>query len=352
MKTGFNGTFVISWSQTDIDGQHAPPVTDLNVGTAWSWTGEAVRVDGPSGVLPLRASIGETDIRSRAALTVRRLLASAQLDTRRMDAPVLHEPLFDDSFRVTNGFDIWTVTLIHTGPNRNPLCMFLNEIPPRKTELWVVDRRIDETLRRAAAPAQGGVVCFTPGTLIMTPDGARDVATLSEGDFVQTADNGRTEVLWLGQRHITGARLKATPSLMPVRLRAGALDKDVPDAGLLVSPDHRIVLRGDRALALYNTDEVLVTARDLVNDHSIIRDHSQTNVTYIHMMLPSHQVVFANGVATESFHPASAQVSAMDVDQRDRMFDRLPDLRDNLHNYGAFARRILSDSEAAILQHA
>jgi hypothetical protein len=89
-----------------------------------------------------------------------------------------------------------------------------------------------------------------------------------------------------------------------------------------------------------------------VNDHSIIRDHSQTSVTYIHMMLPSHQVVFANGVATESFHPVSAQVSAMDVDQRDRMFDRLPDLRDNLHNYGAFARRILSDSEAAILQHA
>ena len=53
MKTGFNGTFVISWSQIEIDGLQGMPVTDLIVGTAWSWTGEAVRVDGPSGILPL-----------------------------------------------------------------------------------------------------------------------------------------------------------------------------------------------------------------------------------------------------------------------------------------------------------
>ena len=352
MKTGLMGTFVISWSQTDIDGQHAPPVTDLNVGAAWSWTGEAVRVDGPNGILPLGASQGETDIRNRAALTVRRLLASAQVDTRRMDAAVLQEPLFDDSFRVTDGFDTWTVTLIDTGAGRNPLCMFMDEIPPRTQDLWVVDRRIETTLRRFVEPAQGGVVCFTPGTMIMTPDGACDVARLSEGDFVQTADNGRAEVLWLGTRRVTGARLQAVPSLTPVRLRAGALDQDVPDAGLLVSPDHRIVLRGARARTLYNADEVLVTARDLINDHSIIRDHSQREVTYIHMMLPSHEIVFANGVATESFHPASAELSAMEDASRDRMFDRLPDLRDSVHNYGDYARRVLSDSEAAILQHA
>lgn len=230
--------------------------------------------------------------------------------------------------------------------------MFMDEIPPRQTDLWVVDRRIDTTLRRAATPEQGGVVCFTPGPMIMTPDGARDVASLTEVDFVQTADNCRAEVLWLGQRRVTRARLKAVPSLTPVCLRAGALDKDMPDAGLLVSPDHRIVLRGARARALYNADEVLVTARDLINDHSIIRDHNQREVTYIHMMLPSHEVVSANGVATESFHPASAELSVMENVQLVRMFDRLPELRDCVHTYGDFARRMLSDSEAAILQHA
>uniref|UniRef100_UPI004047EFCA Hint domain-containing protein n=1 Tax=Yoonia sp. TaxID=2212373 RepID=UPI004047EFCA len=351
MKTGFNGTFVISWSQTSIDGQFASPVTDLSVGTAWSWTGDAARVDGPSGILPLGVSEGEANIRKRAALTVRRLLTSAQIDTRKLDAAVLQDPLFDDSFRVTDGFDVWTITLIDTGAGRKPLCMFLDEIPPQGCDLWVVDHHIKATLRRTDHTHPGGVICFTPGTMIMTPDGVRDVACLSEGDHVQTADNGSTEVLWLGQRRISGARLQAIPALTPVRLRAGALDKDVPDAGLLVSPDHRIVLRGPQARALYNCDEVLVTARDLINDHSIIRDHSLREVTYIHMMLPQHEVVFANGVATESFHPAAAELSAMDEIEEGRLYDRLPDLRGDMQNYGAYARRVLSDSEAAILQY-
>lgn len=278
-------------------------------------------------------------------------LVATPLDTRKMDAAVLQEPLFSVAFRVTDGFNTWTITLIDTGANCQPLCMFLDEIQPRKTPLWVVDRRIDMALRRAVAPEQGGVVCFTPGTTILTSDGPRDVASLVEGDFVQTADNGRAEILWLASRRITGARMKAIPSLTPVRLRAGALDKDVPDAGLLVSHDHQIVLRGSRAQTLYNAEEVLVTARDLINDHSIIRDHGQREVTYIHMMLPKHEVVFANGVATESFHPASAELTMMDENQRDRMFDRLPNQTGGVQNYGEYARRVLSDSEAAILQH-
>lgn len=203
-------------------------------------------------------------------------LAATPLDTRKMDAAVLQEPLFSDAFRVTDGFNTWTITLIDTGANCKPLCMFLDEIQPRKTPLWVVDRRIDMALRRAVAPEQGGVVCFTPGTTILTSDGPRDVASLVEGDFVQTADNGRAEILWLASRRITGARMKAIPSLTPVRLRAGALDKDVPDAGLLVSPDRQIVLRGSRAQTLYNAEEVLVTARDLINDHSTIRSFATT----------------------------------------------------------------------------
>ncbi|MDG1376846.1 MAG: Hint domain-containing protein [Yoonia sp.] len=349
MKTSFIGTFVISWSQIEIDGLQGMPVTDLTVGTAWSWTGEAVRVDGPSGILPLGLATGEADIRKRAGATVSKLLTSVQMDTSRLDSPLLQDPLFNDSFRVTNGFDVWTVTLIETGAGRNPLCMFLDEIPPRATPLWVVDYHMKAHLRQRETAQPAGVICFTPGTMIMTPEGARDIASLVEGDRVQTADNGSAEVLWLGKRRVSGARMKVSPSLVPVRLRAGALDKDVPDAGLLVSPDHRMVLRGPHARALFNCDEVLVAARDLVNDHSILRDHSLPDVTYIHMMLPQHEIVFANGVPTESFHPACADLSAMDEIEEGRIYDRLPELRGDLANYGDYARRVLSQSEAAIL---
>ena len=53
MKTGFLGTFVISWSQTEIDGLEAAPVHSLKVGAAWAWRGDAIRVDGPNDILRL-----------------------------------------------------------------------------------------------------------------------------------------------------------------------------------------------------------------------------------------------------------------------------------------------------------
>jgi hypothetical protein len=102
---------------------------------------------------------------------------------------------------------------------------------------------------------------------------------------------------------------------------------------------------------LFNSEEVLVAARDLINDHTVIRDHSVREVTYIHMMLPQHEVVFANGVATESFHPASAALASMELEEQDRLMERVPDLRGDPQAYGGFARPLLSVSDAAILQH-
>ncbi len=350
MGTGFRGTFVISWSQTELDGYCAAPVADLRAGAVWSWTGEAVRVDGPRGILPLGEAQGMADIRRRAALTVRRLMAGERASMAR-DPLFLNDPLFGQGFVLTDGRSTWEVALIPMGAGRKPLLLFQGMIPPRKTELWVVRQSIGAQLRDQAASDPGGVICFTPGTMISTPYGPRDVASLVAGDFVQTQDNGPAEILWMGQRRVTGARLIAMPELAPIRLRRGALDHDVPDAGLLVSPDHRMVLRGARARALFNADEVLVAARDLVNDSTVIRDRAVRQVTYLHMMLPQHEIVLANGVATESFHPASAALAAMEPAALDGMLDQMPDLAGDPGAYGAFARRVLTPSEAAILRH-
>ena len=77
MKTGFRGTFVISWSQTEVDGLEASPVQSLSVGAAWSWRGDVVRVDGPSEVLRLERADGDRINRKRAARMVRRLVGAA-----------------------------------------------------------------------------------------------------------------------------------------------------------------------------------------------------------------------------------------------------------------------------------
>ena len=80
-------------------------------------------------------------------------------------------------------------------------------------------------------------------------------------------------------------------------------------------------------------------------------DHAVKEVTYIHLLLSCHQVLWANSVATESYHPANTTLKTVDAVQREGLLELFPDLRRDLHSYGPFARRNLDRSEAAILMH-
>jgi hypothetical protein len=350
MGTGFRGTFVISWSQTELDGQGGLPPQAMTVGMTWSWRGEAVRVDGPPNLLRLDMADGEAVQRRRAARMVRRLIGAAMSGRHDLDRIEVDEPMRDLGFVVTDGLQSYTVTVIEIDSGGPPLLMFLDEIPPQNTDMWVVHHALDR-VQDATSPASGGVICFTPGTRIETPEGPRPVEELHEGDRVQTRDSGAQEIRWIGCRRMTGARLFAMPRLRPVRLRAGALGGDVPDATLLVSPEHRVLVRGDVARSLFNTPEVLVTARDLINNDSIAVDLALREVTYIHLLLPGHEIIRANGVETESFHPASAALSTLTEADRARLLALDPNLAHEPHLYGGHARRCLSASEAAILRH-
>ena len=350
MKTGFRGAFVISWAQTEVDGATGAPVSALAVGSTWRWAGQATRVDGPPGLLLLDGSEDVANLRKRAAGSVRRLVGAAPCSAKSLKgAP--DEPLLDRGFLVTDGRHSYTLTEIDAGPGHAPLLMFVDEVPPAETDLWVVRRFADAPPAKRGPGAAPGVICFAAGTMIATPEGPRPVEALAEGGRVQTKDDGAQEILWTGRRRMTGARLHAMPHLRPIRVRSGALGPELPDGDLIVSPQHRLLIRGRAAEALFQTPEVLVAAEDLVNDRSIMVDRQLREVTYIHLMLERHQVLWANGVETESFHPANTALDTIAPDQRARLLACWPRLARDPHAYGAFARRNLSGPEAAILRH-
>lgn len=351
MGTVFNGTFVISWAQTSIDTLQEAPVEFLRVGVAWSWTGDAVRVDGPNDLLRLDDAEGEADRRKRAARMVRRLVGAAVDAAAVPNLVEMDHPVTEKSFVVTDGHKTYTVTLIDTGTRKPPLLMFLNALPPKGRDLWVVHTSLSAPVSQIHAEHQGTVICFTPGTRILTPTGIRSIEDLREGDLVQTKDNGAQPVQWLGQRRMSGARLFAMPKLRPIRIRAGVFGMDEPDEDLLVSPEHRMLVKGAVARDLFNAPEVLVAARDLIDHDRVSVDLSVREVTYIHMLLPQHEIVFANGVESESFHPANAALSTLDASDRARLSQMLPEVEINPQFYGSFARRNLTGSEAAILRH-
>ncbi|MFD2740385.1 Hint domain-containing protein [Sulfitobacter aestuarii] len=355
MKTGFRGTFVISWSQTEIDGLDAAPLTQLKLGAAWAWRGDAVRVDGPNDILRLDQADGAEALRRRAARMVHRLVGAALAQD---GTPEPHParavdplPMLHNSFVVTDGAQSYTVTLIELGEGRQPLLMFLDEIPPRNSDLWIVHHTLGASVSAPDAMSGGGVICFTPGTRIRTPNGVVLVEDLREGDLVQTKDNGPQPIRWIGSRRMSGARLFAMPRLRPVRLRGDLFGAGRPEGDLLVSPEHRLLIEGRAAQSLFNTPEVLVAARDLIDGAAVRVDLTLREVTYIHLLLDCHQVLWANNLQTESFHPASAALSALDAGDRQRLLACYPQLEEDPHGYGGFARRSLSASEAAILRH-
>ncbi|MEM1352802.1 MAG: Hint domain-containing protein, partial [Pseudomonadota bacterium] len=354
MPTGFSGTFVISWSQTEIDGLEAAPVSGLAVGAAWSWSGDALLVDGAAGTLKLDRAEGADILRKRAAQMVHRLVGAALHPQNGFEPEqIWSDPqMADKSFVVTDGARSFTVTLIDVGRGAQPLVMFVDDIPPRHTDLWVVHQTIGARAEPSAEPDANGVICFTQGTRISTPAGAVPVEQLRVGDLVLTKDNGPQPIDWIGRRHMSGARLFAMPRLRPVRIRVGALGVERPDQELLVSPEHRMLLSGSVARDLFNTPEVLVAAKDLIDHRLVVKDPNVHSVTYIHLLLPDHNILWANGVATESFHPAGSALESLASADRAELLTRHPELRFDPYTYGRFARRNLSASEAALFIHA
>lgn len=350
MGTGFMGTFVISWSQTEVDGLAAAPISAIEQGAVWSWRGDAIRVDGPTELLRLERGEGEVMLRRKAARMVRKLVGAALANTTKLDQVETDDPMRDSSFVVTNGRNSYTVTLIDVEGGA-PLLMFIDEIPPKDSDLWVVHHTLDLHETHTPDVEQAGTICFTPGTRIDTPGGSRAIEQLREGDLVLTKDNGPQEIQWIGSRRMTGARLFALPKLRPIRIKPGALGHEFPRRALVVSPDHRVLVRGEVARALFNTPEVLVSARQLENGHNVKVDFKLREVTYVHLLLPRHEILFANGVETESFHPADAAMSSLDDDDRTRLLGINPEFAARPYSYGDHARRQLTASEAAILRH-
>ncbi|MCW8843902.1 MAG: Hint domain-containing protein, partial [Rhodobacteraceae bacterium] len=174
---------------------------------------------------------------------------------------------------------------------------FIDEFPPIGVTLNVVSAKegpsggsaVDNT--EIAAPP-----CFTPGTLILTLDGARAVETLEVGDLVVTRDRGAQAIRWIGRCAVSQARMRAEPQFRPVRIRAGALGAGAPERDMLVSQQHRILISGWRAELCTGEAEVLVAAAHLVDDAAvqIARDVHET--VYIHLQFDHHEIVVSDGL--------------------------------------------------------
>ncbi len=131
--------------------------------------------------------------------------------------------------------------------------------------------------------------CYCAGTLILTDRGEVPVETLAIGDKVMTADGAARLIRWIGRRSYSG-RFARGNHVLPICIKAGALEEGLPRRDLWISPNHAMFLRG-----------ALIEAQDLVNGVSIVQATNVDRVDYFHIELETHDIIVAEGAFSESF---------------------------------------------------
>lgn len=280
------GTPGVPWSETEVDGARAAPLSSLQPGSLWCWSGRA----------PTRAA---ASLPGYAA-------AGLRAAPERLGRIIL-----------SHSTRLYTAEIVQHAGAAMPELLF-DRLPPAAPEaLSVVDIPMsgDESDR---------VICFTAGSRIETASGARLVEEIMAGDRLWTLDNGFREVLWVGQRRVTGAAMAARPALRPVRV---ATDDG---GGTRVSPGHRVLTGGEAHLT---------TARRLGRDRAR-RELVPAGVVYVHLMLEDHQILSADGLLSESFHPAAMPLDQLAAAERLRLIAARPELELDPSGYGPTARPV------------
>lgn len=139
-----------------------------------------------------------------------------------------------------------------------------------------------------------GYICFARETRISTAMGGIPAGDLWEGDLIDTLDAGPQPVVQVLNRVVRGVGANA-----PVLFTPGAIGNYAP---LRLSQQHRVMLRTPMAELMFGAPEVLVPAKALVNGRDICFAPCE-RVEYVHLLLASHHVLFAEGALCESLLP-------------------------------------------------
>lgn len=209
--------------------------------------------------------------------------------------------LFDDdgnTYRmvgvsITEGYNTEVVGIMFDGPQ-----------PPPGTTLHYRqgESTYSGTGQSVTIPEES--ICFLAGTLIETPAGPVAVETLRAGDKILTLDGGAKLLRWIGS-----STLHARGPLAPIRIRAGAIGNS---RDLLVSPNHRILLRSPVAQLFFGDAEILVPAKALVDGRTVVPSPMPC-ARYFHLLFDTHEMVYSEGIAAESLFTGEVALGALNA---------------------------------------
>jgi len=171
------------------------------------------------------------------------------------------------------------------------------------------------------------LACFVRGTKIRSCRGEIPIEDLRVGDEVLTENAGYQPIRWVGSSALDIIDLAATPKLNPIRISAGALGNGLPECDLLVSPQHRVLVRSVIAQRMFGTDEVLIAAKKLLSldGIDIVTDNPE-GVEYFHLLFDKHEIIYSNGALTESLFTGPEALKAVSPKARHEIERLFPEI--------------------------
>lgn len=188
------------------------------------------------------------------------------------------------------------------------------------------------------------IACFTLGTLIETATGPRRVEALRRDDRIRTRDDGLQVLRWQGGAHVSRDGLAVRPNLRPILIRRGALGEGSPSRDMMVSPQHRVLVRSRIAHRLFDETEILVAAKHLVGLPGIEIAVPPAGVTYVHLLFDRHEIVMSDGAWTESLYGGPQAMASVGGAARREILSLFPELAAGTPP--APVRRLLNGREA------
>lgn len=361
----FRGIYVMSWSQVSVDGMQDLAPEDLTKGSKIQLSGTPVRLDGPQDFLSLGQAKGKADLQKRAGRVARKLVtaalgADAVAQSVASDGGDVQDPdLANDTIILTDGYGKYEANLIRLSGHQ-PLVMFVDMLPPQEQnargqnpqgrDLWVVDLHL-EPQHPIQTKSPSAIISSGIDPLITTPMGERPIGDLRQGDLVMTRDNGPQPIVWIGRQEFSGARLHSTPTMRPIQINAHAFGPNTPAYDVILSPNQKVLARGQVALDLYNSDEVLLAAKDLINGRNIYYAPRLQQAVWYHLITPQHNIVMVNGAPCETFHPGQEDLKTLPEGLQSSLYKAMPNAEWAPEAYGTPARRVLNRAEAALFMH-
>ncbi|MEM1431957.1 MAG: Hint domain-containing protein [Pseudomonadota bacterium] len=164
------------------------------------------------------------------------------------------------------------------------------------------------------------------GTLVATADGPTAVEDLVPGALVETVTAGPQPLLWVGSMTVFPDRGDGSGgeggSLTRLAADAFGLSRPAPD--LVLGPRARVLFRSHACRALIGTGEAFAPAHAFVDGDQVIQLSPVSPVRVYHLCFHGQQVIRANGMEIESYHPGDQPEAIMTPETLDMFMALFP----------------------------